>query len=377
MCGHRAPWPDAGLIRAAAATAGRHALHADVSGSLSPETVAALAAAGFPGCFVPEPLGGAGATFGAATRAVAAIGEECAAAAWTASVWAYSGRGGAFLPAEGRAEIWAKNPQARLVSSTAACGVRAAPVAGGWLLSGAWRCAGGAESADWALLSSAVPRTGDRSVLMFAVARGSFTLAHCGESSMLGIRAAGRQTLVVERAFVPEHRAFVWDDMRRGRPAGPATTARLAPLSAVTGLAFATPILGAARGALRLAEERLAVRPRRSAARSSVRMPGRVAFARSAAEIDAAALLLFRVAEDADMCRSDDTPTARGRRDSALAAELLTAAVDRLFRSAGSQGRASSHAMQRIWRDVHAAGAYNALRFESATIGDARGLLSV
>ncbi|MET8676824.1 acyl-CoA dehydrogenase family protein [Streptomyces sp. NPDC004647] len=370
--GHRAPWPDAGLIRAAAATAGRHALDADVSGSLAPETVAALAAAGFPGCFVPEPLGGAGATFGAATRAVAAIGEECAAAAWIASLWAYSGRLGAFLPAEGRAEMWAKDPQARLVSSTAGSGVRATPVAGGWLLSGAWRCAGGAESADWALLSSAAPRTGDRSVLVFAVDRDSFT--HRGDSSTLGIRATGGHTLVVERAFVPEHRGFVWDDMRRGRAPGPTATAHLAPLAAVTGLAFATPILGAARGALRLAEERLAVRPRRSVARSSVRMPGRVAFARSAAEIDAAALLLFRVAETADARRFDDAPAARGRRDSTLAAEMLVGAVDRLFRAAGSQGQASSHAMQRIWRDVHAAGAHSALRFEPAAIGYAPGL---
>lgn len=271
-------WQDAGVLKSAADAAGHGAAEADTTGRLASGTVGALAAAGFPGSFAPARQGGTGATFGEVTRAVAAIGEECTSAAWIASLWAYNGRFSAYLPDEGQQEVWAKGPDTRLVSSMVAAGVEAEPVDGGWTLSGTWLYVSGVEFADWALLSSAPPREGDRSIRVFAVPKDSFT--HQETWATLGMRATGSHTLVVDRGFVPEYRSFVWDDMRRGDLPDPGSTVHAAPLFGVNGLTFAAPILGAARAALRLVEGHLGRQP--SGARAAARESSRIAYARAA-----------------------------------------------------------------------------------------------
>lgn len=56
--------------------------------------------------------------------------------------------------------------------------------------------------------------------------------------------------------------------------------------------------------------------------------------------------------------------------------ELLVGAVDRLFHVTGTRGQATSHGMQRIWRDVHAAGSHAALQFEPAAFAFTQRLLA-
>lgn len=367
-------WPDPDAIGAAANIAAEGAAASDARGSIGPETVEALTAAGFPGCFVPRRWGGVDATLEAVTRAVATIGEACASAAWIASLLAYQARFGAYLPVEGQEEVWAKGPDTRLVCSMIAAGVEAEPTDGGWNLSGRWLYVSGVEFADWAVLSSSLPSgEGDRSVRVLAVPREE--LAHETTWSSVGMNATGSHTLVVERAFVPEHRTFVWDDMRQGilPGTGTATNAQAAPLFAVNGLTFAVPILGAARAALRLAGQHLAATPGKM--RAAARESSRIAYTRAAGEIDAADLLLTRAAATADAGRFGDGLAERSHRDSALAVESLVGAVDRLFRTTGTRGHASSHALQRIWRDVHTAGSHAALQFEPAALAWTRGLV--
>jgi alkylation response protein AidB-like acyl-CoA dehydrogenase len=374
-------WPDPDAIAAAASSAAEGAAASDERGSIGAETVEALTAAGFPGCFVPRRWGGIDATLEAVTRAVATIGEACASAAWIASLLAYQARFGAYLPVEGQEEVWSKGPDTRLVCSMIAAGVEAEPTAGGWNLSGRWLYVSGVEFADWAVLSSGLPAgEGDRSVRVLAVPREEFV--HESTWSSVGMNATGSHTLVVERAFVPEHRSFLWDDMRQGilpstgatGAAGAAgTNAQSAPLFAVNGLTFAAPILGAARAALREAGQHLAVTPGKM--RAAARESSRIAYTRAAGEIDAADLLLTRVAATADAGRFGEGMAERSHRDAALAVEILVGAVDRLFRTTGTRGHASSHALQRIWRDVHTAGSHAALQFEPAALAWTRGLV--
>jgi two-component flavin-dependent monooxygenase len=159
-----------------------------------------LTEAGFPDCFVPKRWGGAAATFDAVTKAVATVGEGCPSAAWISSLWAYNGRFGAYLPPEGQEEVWVKGPGTRIVSSMIAVGAEAQPCPGGWMLSGSWLYVSGVESADWALISSGLPREGDRHTRVLAVPKESFT--HTNTWSTIGMRATGSHTLIVERAFV-------------------------------------------------------------------------------------------------------------------------------------------------------------------------------
>ncbi len=365
-------WPGGEDVRHAADAARRDAAGSDATGRVAPQTVEALTAAGFPRCFVPERWGGAGATFDAVTKAVATVGEGCASAAWIASLWAYNGRFCGYLPDEGQKEVWADGADTRLVSSMVAAGVEVKPVAGGWDLSGSWLYVSGVEFADWALVSSALPRPGDRSIRVFAVPRDSFSFKDTWSS--VGMRATGSHTLVVDKAFIPEYRTFVWDDMCQGNAPASAARPASAPLFAVNGLTFAAPALGASRGALRLVERYLADRP--GAARAAARDMSEVAFARAAGEIDAAGLLLARIAAAADQGRRDEGLTERSHRDATLAVEILVGAVDRLLPVTGTRGLAATHGLQRIWRDVHAASSHAALQFGPAALGYTRAVLA-
>ena len=101
------------------------------------------------------------------------------------------------------------------------------------------------------------------------------------------------------------------------------------------------------------------------------------ALARSSAAIDAAEMLLMRIAAVAD----GDEPVgpgivARSHRDCAVVAEYLTDAVDRLQRASGARGQSEDNPIQRAWRDVHAAASHAALQFDPNAAVYARHALS-
>ncbi|MFF7978879.1 acyl-CoA dehydrogenase family protein [Streptomyces sp. NPDC007901] len=357
--------------RAAAEPAARDAARADRERRLSADVVAALVEAGFSRALVPARHGGTATEFTTLTEAVAAVGEGCASAAWTGSLLAYTGRFAAYLPAEGQAEIWADGPDSRLVSSLVSTTAGAVPADGGWRLSGTWTYASGVDFSDWALLMAMVPGADERQeARFFAVPRAAYRIEETWDT--VGMRATGSHTVVVDEVSVPAHRTFLMDDMFAGRGAVSDELRHSQPLFAVNGLTFAAPVLGAARGALKLSERALADKAARGAE------PGesqRIAHARAAGEIDAAGLLLARAALSADRERVTEAVLVRNRRDCALATRLLVGAVDTLFRAAGTRGQSAADPLQRIWRDANSAASHMVLQFEPAALAYTRGPL--
>ncbi|MDV7223663.1 acyl-CoA dehydrogenase family protein, partial [Streptomyces prunicolor] len=123
-----------------------------------------------------------------------------------------------------------------------------------------------------------------------------------------------------------------------------------------------------ARGALRAWIARTGARVDRRGQAVGEKPSTQVALARSAAEVDAAELLILRTAAIAD--GTEEHPpggeaAVRGARDLALAVELLVSAVDRVFRASGTSGQSSSDPVQRFWRDVNSAASHVALSFET------------
>jgi two-component flavin-dependent monooxygenase/oxygenase LndZ5 len=98
--------------------------------------------------------------------------------------------------------------------------------------------------------------------------------------------------------------------------------------------------------------------------------------ARSAGEIDAAGLLLERVAVVADRGAGLEQPlVARNLRDCSLSIDLMVSAMDRLFRAAGTTGQSAQSPFQRFWRDVNCVGGHASLQFEPAAIAYAETVL--
>ena len=145
------------------------------------------------------------------------------------------------------------------------------------------------------------------------------------------------------------------------------------PTLAVNGLTFVAPALGAALGALDAALPMVGgpvVGPRAASGQSY-----QIAYARAAGEIDAAHLLLERVAATADEGRPTPDLVQRSRRDSALALEMITSAVDALARTGGTRGQADGHPLQRYWRDVRSVSGHAVVQFEQAGVAYTQSLV--
>ncbi|MDT0264362.1 acyl-CoA dehydrogenase family protein [Jatrophihabitans lederbergiae] len=348
----------------AAAEAARYAELAEVERRLSPQVVKAIVDAGIVRHFVPTRWGGAAGTFLDFSQAIATLGEACGSAAWCASVFASAARMGAFLPLEGQHELWDRGPDSVIVGALVPGG-SIQPVADGWRVSGRWPFTSGIDHADWALVCGS--SSGGEDTLgprFFAVPRSDFQIEDTWFN--VGLRGTGSSTLILDSAFVPARRSFLRSDMQAGK--SPDSTARCHTvlIRVFAGLTFAAPALGSARGALAAWTEGMSTRRDATGKLMRDRTTIQLTLARSAGEIDAAALLLDRVASVADHGPVDAEVMARCGRDYTLATELLVGAVERLFLSEGARGQAETGQVQRAWRDVHCAAGHVGLQFETA-----------
>ena len=88
--------------------------------------------------------------------------------------------------------------------------------------------------------------------------------------------------------------------------------------------------------------------------------------ARVAADLDAAELLLRRAAQIADTPEAQSPwLLARSGRDYARVGELVVGAIDVLIALGGTSGFATSHPMQRTWRDIHFASTHVSLNADN------------
>jgi two-component flavin-dependent monooxygenase len=359
--------PEAGLLaraRSAGLVVARLADQSERERRLAPAAVEALTEAGFPGHFAPLEHGGAAGGFAEYVAAVAALAEGCASAGWCASLYASHSRLAAYLPTEGRRELWERGPHTRISAGVVPSG-SLAPAPGGWRVTGRWPFVSGVDHADWVLLTGWDPTADDRRLRFLAVPRADFTVIDSWHN--VGLRGTGSNTVEVD-TYVPGHRSFLQHQLLAGTPPPPFAPCHALPFRLVNGLTMIAPALGAARGALRFWSAWMAGKEEVSQGRL---VPARekpsvqAALARASAEIDAVGLLIEAVTACADRSGAvTAAAVARSHRDHAVSAELLVSAVDRLFRAGGARAQDEASPVQRAWRDVNAAAGHAALQFD-------------
>ncbi|MEU5244256.1 acyl-CoA dehydrogenase family protein [Streptomyces asoensis] len=355
----------ADAVLRAAREAGRGAAAADRDRRLAPAAVTALKEAGLARHFVPRRWGGREGGFADLITATALIAGQCPSAAWCGMLWAAHGRYAARLPEEGQRELWGRGPDTLIAAALTPPAGTARPVAGGRLLDGRWDCVSGADTSDWILL--AAPATDvpapDTEVWVLAVPRREVTVHDTWHST--GLRGTGSNSVDVQAVFVPDRRTRPLRDVLAAAVEPGASPARQASAHLAGTAMFCAPALGAARLALRSWTRWAATAPAGRPAALADPAVRRV-LARSAAEIDAAALLLERAGAGADAEPTAARVEAVNRRDAAVAAELLVEAVERLFRTGGAHVRDATGEVQRAWRDTHTVAAHGALRLDAA-----------
>lgn len=327
---------------------------------------------GFARHFVPERWNGGAGTFTALLDAVSELAETCASTAWCAALYAAHGRLAGYLPEAGQREIWGEGPDVRVAASVVPPQGSAVRADGGWRLTGRWSTASGVDQAEWVLLASLAAQDGDpagetREHRIFAVRRAAVKVLPTWHP--VGLRGTGSNTVEAD-VLVPDHLTFTLRDLGRVQPH--AARCHTVPFSLVAALIFAAPVLGAAEGALRTWWETQSQRTRPDG--GTAVQP--LVLARASAHIQAARLLLERVAQRADHAPVTPVLVAENQRDVSVAVELCGTAADELFRTAGLRALDEDDALQRRWRDITAARTHGTLNFSSAAASYTNALLA-
>jgi 3-hydroxy-9,10-secoandrosta-1,3,5(10)-triene-9,17-dione monooxygenase len=345
---------------------------------ISIASAAELLEAGFARMLVPRRLGGSELGIDAWFEVMLEIGRADASHAWCAGLMAHVPQMLLQFGEEAQQAIWGDGPDVPTAGSVMPF-AKVVAIDGGYRVSAKAPFASGVTHSTWVFVGGLEPEEGPPVGAMFLIAPDQYEISDTWFTS--GMRATGSNTIVAEDVFVPAAHVLRMSDLREatgpGRALSPGGIYRL-PFMSYAPLSFATPMLGAARGAY---DDFLAW-----AAGKQVPGGGRLAetaalqtaLGRVSADLEAAELLLRWVVDRAD----DDAATSMEHRRACMrnyarAAELIVDATDRLVKLGGTFSFAESNPIQRAWRDVHFAAAHVSLSGEINYAQYARGDLDL
>lgn len=329
---------------------------------ISEETVEELVDAGVFRMLQPARFGGSESDPVEFLEVVRLLSGTCGSTGWVASVLGVHPWQMGLFPESAQREVWDEDPDTLLCSSYAPVG-RLSPVEGGFELSGRWSFSSGCDHASWALLGGLVMGAGGRpkDFMTVLVPRTDYRIEDVWDSA--GLRGTASNDIVVERAFVPQHRTM--RNYEQAQLQGPGQEINTGPLyripfAAVFTSAVTAPVLGAAAGCHRAFVRTMRDRVRLSlgGGRFAEDPFAQVAVARAGSEIDAGILQTERNLSEVygHAVQGREIPMElrlRTRRDQVRATERAVEAIDRLFKIAGGNSLVRGHRIERAWRDAH------------------------
>ena len=344
----------------------------EVARRVPAKTIAELRHAGLLRMSQPRPLGGSELPLDVSVAAVSRLARGCASTAWVCGdINDHAITNGKFDP-QAAEEIWGDNPDA-LVSAGFTPSGRVERGDGGWRLSGTWGWSSGCAHADWVMVVTMLPTSdgGGQDATICLVPRAKVRIND--NWHVMGMAGTGSKNIVIEDAFVPDHRTLSMATANDG--SAERLREKRAPLfclprTAVVPFMLAAPSLGVAESLLAMHIKNLDVSSRHGAnIRELPTMQMHVAEA--AAEIDCARYLMLRDCRETMAAMREGRALsmlerAQARRDQAYMAMLCRRAVDRLFTAAGGSGIFLDNEMQRKFRDMHALSGHIALNWDVA-----------
>ena len=344
-------------------------------------TVRELRAAGVFRMLQPKRYGGAEENPVRFYETIRALSGACPSTGWVASVFGVHPWQVGLFPEAAQEEVWT-DPDTLICSSYAPVG-RLTPVEGGYELSGRWSFASGCDHASWALTGALLVGSEGKPVdfMTALVPHGDFRTVDVWD--VIGLRGTGSNDLVVERAFVPEHRTMRnYDHSLLTGPGQRVNTGPLyrMPFGALFTSTITAPVIGAVAGCYEsyISAMRDRVRLSLGGGRFSEDQFAQVAVARAASELDAAVLQMDRNIGELYQyaARSETIPMElrlRARRDQVRGTERALEAIDILFKTAGGNSLKRGNPIERAWRDAHAGSVHVANDVERALAMYGRG----
>jgi 3-hydroxy-9,10-secoandrosta-1,3,5(10)-triene-9,17-dione monooxygenase len=346
----------------------------DVPGDLMEKFVEA----GFLRIFQPKRYGGYELDYGPAQLDLAAeLGRGSGSCAWVVLVVAcHSWMLGAFSR-QAQDDVWANDRDALLSSGVVPEQGRCELTSGGATISGRWRFSSGVSHAKWALLGCPMvgPNPGPPQMTWALVPRSDFKIEDTWFVS--GLAGTGSNDVVIEKAFVPEHRMVSFETLAMGAgPGGPLNASHIyrLPLFPIFPYNILAPALGILLGALETCTENVRRHPPRPMGPPTGGPdPLLLRLADAAARVDASSALLYRDARELnERARAGSLTPAdavRYQRNLAFTCGQFTEAMDAIIYVSGAHALFDGNPIQRAFRDMRAINSHIGLRWEGIATG--------
>ena len=304
----------------------------------------------------------------------AEIAKACASSSWVLSNLAIHHHFMALWTEQAQDDVWSASPDTLIGSSYIFTAGRAGRVDGGWRISGRWPFSSGIDPCEWVVVGAMTPteREGATERHYFLLPRADYEIIDTWH--VVGLRGTGSKDIEIRDAFVPAHRVLSFADATSGKAPG---------LAVNTGPLFrmsmqATGGLDVDGDAVRFGARRGRRLCRRHSCQNRPVTGDRPEHADFGADADRGSRSSARCGRD-DPARKLEQGVARAawkvassiaqrvmqlKRDAAWCARLCVDAVDTVFAGSGGGGLFEGSAVQRHWRDVHAAAAQFGLQWD-------------
>jgi alkylation response protein AidB-like acyl-CoA dehydrogenase len=338
--------------REAAATAAR---------DVPRETIADYHRAGILRVLQPRRFGGHQAPFDLFSRIVEKLAEACASSAWVYAVLGEHQWIIACMPEQAQIDVWGDDPRAVACSSLAPRET-ARRATGGWRLSGRFPFSSGSSHAQWAIIGARCPDVADNVATRYLLVP-MREIEIIDDWHVLGLRATGSRTLLLQDMFVPAHRTVALRDLYDGTTPGarvhPDYDLLRAPRGFLVPFSLAPVGFPLGRRALALTAPALRTRLSRGMRRMADSEVVQLQLGEAGAAIEVATLVLHaRRDESMAILRTDraitDADILRNRRDITFALHELRRGVDRLVEISGARTVYDTDKLQMLARDLQA-----------------------
>lgn len=322
------------------------------SQGITPETVAALKAAGFFRLLQSARHGGLAAGFDTYMELGRILGRVCGATAWLVSTAADAAALVSRMTPPAQEEIWGKDPDALITRNHLRGGGTLAPAGAAWRLSGSWPAVGGTNHAEWIILDD-LTCAGDTQTWCAIVRTAEIETTE--REYFGGLRGVAFRDITADDVMVPSARAMRKADLFGANPPG-ADAGSEGPLGSAYDIYAENRLVGMALG---MAEGAYADYTTITRARVSGIGGQSVAkfthvqsrLGETHADLKSAEAL-YDVLK-AGLARGlPPESTIEAARDRAYIARRALEAVTRLVRQMGAMGIAEANPVQRHYRDI-------------------------
>ena len=329
-------------------------------------TIERAQASGFFESVMPRRWGGAAQDFPAFLDRVRRMGAACTSSAWTLAFLALHAWILCKFERELQEEVFSIGRAPRMPAPLAPTGT-AEKVDGGYRFSGRWSFSSGVDHCEWIFLGGLLPKRDGSEGLehtTFLLPKSDYRIERNWD--VLGLRATGSHDIVVENAFVPEHRTQRTNDHSDagcpGRELNSGWLYRI-PFTQVFQRAVSSSCIGALDGAIASFRERAAAHVGKHGAKTAEDPNAQVAVAEAMMTTDQLKLVLFRNYARIVQCartgeRMPVEERLMQRAQASQVPKVCARMADELLRACAASGTFRGNPVERVFRDIHQARAH-------------------